>query len=392
MNDFTYYTPTKIFFGKNKEELVGEIIKNYGYKKVLLHYGKSSIKKSGLYNKVIESLKKANIEFVELSGVDANPKLSMVKKGIKIVKEENIDFILAVGGGSVIDSAKLIADVAKTEFDPWEVQTKKIQIDINKAMKIGVILTIAAAGSEMSDSCVITNEETLEKRGNSHESHRPLFAILNPELTYSVDKFQTGCGIVDIMMHTLERYYSMNDDTNFIDNLDLGLLKSVKEAGIRVIKDPYDYNARADLMWASSISHNNLTGTGKEFSMPVHQIEHELSGMYDNIAHGAGLSVLFLAWAKFVYKSDLNRFGKFATAVMDVTTSLDIETQAYEGIIKLEKFFKEIGMPTRLEELGVNEKDFEQIAYNYTFKGTRVVKDRISIGYSEALEILKLAK
>ncbi len=392
MNDFIYYTPTKVYFGKNKEELVGEIIKEYGFKKVLFHYGKTSIKKSGLYDKVITSLKNAGIDYVELSGVDANPKLSMVKKGIDIVRENNIDFILAVGGGSVIDSAKLIADSARSKNDPWDIHVKKEAIDKNELLKVGVILTIAAAGSEMSDSCVITNDETKEKRGHSDEAHRPLFAILNPELTYSVDKFQTGCGIVDIMMHTLERYYSLNDNTEFTDNMALALLKSVKEAGIKVINNPYDYDARADLMWASSLSHNGLTGSGKDFSMPVHQIEHELSGMYDNIAHGAGLSVLFPAWAKFVYKSDVKRFKRFACEVMGVDSKGSDDAQAYEGIIKLEQFYKKIGMPTTLKELGVYEEDFEKIAYNFTFKGTRVVHDRINIGYDEALEILKLAK
>ncbi len=392
MNDFIYYTPTKVYFGKNKEELVGQIIKEYGFKNVLLHYGKSSIKKSGLYDRVVASLNKYDINFEELSGVDANPKLSMVEKGIEIVREKNIDFILAVGGGSVIDSAKLIADSARSKYSAWDIHTKKVDIDKNSVLKVGVILTISAAGSEMSDSCVITNDETKEKRGHSSEVHRPFFAILNPELTYTVDKFQTGCGIVDIMMHTLERYYSMNDNTNFTDNFDLALLKSVKEAGIKVIKNPYDYDARADLMWASSISHNGLTSSGKDFSMPVHQIEHELSGMYDSIAHGAGLSVLFTAWAKFVYKKDIERFKRFACEVMDVKNILGDEEIAYEGIIKLEQFYKEIGMPTTLRELGIYEKDFEKIAYNFTFKGTRIVKDRVNIGYEEALEILKLAK
>lgn len=393
MNDFLYYTPTKVYFGKGKENMVGEIIKSYGYKKILLHYGKGSIKKNGLYDRIVKSLNDAGIDFIELGGVEANPKLSLAKKGIEIVRANKLEFVLAVGGGSVLDSAKLICDGAlRGDVDPWSFQIKTEVPDVKKALKLGAVLTIAAAGSEMSDSCVITNDETLEKRGCSNEAHRCLFTIENPELTYSVDKFQTGCGIVDIMMHTMERYYSVNDETLLTDNIALGLLKTVVEAGKVAIANPNDYNARADLMWASSLSHNGLTGSGKEYYMPVHQIEHEVSGMFDRVAHGAGLSVLFPAWAKFVYKSDIPRFKRFALEVMNVENKGTDDEIAYKGIIALEEFYKSIDMPTRLSELEIYEDSFKDIAYNFTFKGKRVINDRVKIGYEEALEILKLAK
>lgn len=392
MIDFEYYTPTKVFFGRDKENMIGDIIKSYGFKNILLHYGKGSIKKNGLYDRVVKSLKDNDINFIELPGVEANPKLSLVRKGVKLVKENNIDFVLAVGGGSVLDSTKSICDSARTDIDPWEFQIKTKTPNVKKRVPFGAILTISAAGSEMSDSCVITNDETLEKRGCSNEAHRPLFTIENPELTYSVNKFQTGCGIVDIMMHTMERYYSVNDETELTDNIALGLLKSVVKAGRVVIDNPNDYNARADLMWASSLSHNGLTGSGKKYFMPVHQIEHEVSGMFDRVAHGAGLSVLFPAWAKYVYKSDIERFKRFALEVMDVENKGSDEEIAFNGIIALEEFYKSIGMPTRLSELDIYEESFKDLAYNYTFKGTREIPDRVKIGYDEALAILELAK
>ena len=392
MLDFTYYTPTKIFFGKKKELEIGEIINSYGFKNILIHYGMGSIKKNGLYDRVIKSLEDSNIKYTELGGVEANPKLSLVRKGVSLVKSLHIDFVLAIGGGSVIDSAKSICDSALRDIDPWEYQIKTETPDVNKRLPLGVILTIAAAGSEMSDSCVITNDITKEKRGCSNEAHRPLFAVLNPELTYSVSKFQTGCGVVDIMMHTLERYYSINDETNLTDNLDIALLKSVVENGRIAINEPHNYEARANLMWASSLSHNGLTGSGKIYFMPVHQLEHEISGMFDNVAHGAGLSVLFPAWAKYVYKSDIKHFKRFAMEVMNVKDDGSDEEIAYKGIIELENFYHEIGMPITLKELNICEDSFPALAYNFTFKGKRTIKDRIEIGYDEALAILELAK
>ncbi len=388
MENFIYNTPTKIFFGKKEEEKIGEIIASYKFKKVLFHYGKSSIKKSGLYDLVIRKLKENNINYVELGGVEPNPKLSLVLKGVEICKREGIDFILAVGGGSVLDSSKLISSGALVDFNPWLFSIKeKVS---TKHIPVGAILTISAAGSDMSNSCVITNDETKEKRGFNSEENRPLFAILNPELTFTVSKYQTACGTTDIMLHTLERYFSLGEDTPLTDNIALGLLKSVYEAGRIVMNDPNNYNARATLMWANSLSHNGLTSCGRKFLMSVHQLEHELSGMYDNISHGAGLAALWPSWARVCYKGAKSRFKKFSNYMFDIKNTED-DSDILEGINILENFFKEIGMPTSLHELNVEEDKLEELAYNSMYKNTRVLKDIIDIDYNVALEILKKA-
>lgn len=387
MQNFIYNTPTKVFFGENQEDNLAKILLSYNIKKVLLHYGMSSIKKNGLYDKVVEALKTAKIDFCELGGVSANPKLSLVLKGIEIAKKENVDLILAVGGGSVIDSAKSIAVGSKVDFNPWLFQIK--EKTPNEHLPVGVILTIAAAGSEMSNSCVITNDETKEKRGFTSECNRPLFAIMDPKLTYSVSPYQTACGITDIMMHTLERYFSLGEDTPITDNIALGLLKAVHDEGLKAIKNPCDYEARANLMWASSLSHNGLTGSGRSYVMSVHQLEHELSGMYDNIAHGAGLAVLWPAWAINSYKASPNRFAKFAYEVMQIKKTDNILDDALNGILALKAYFKEIGMPTSLKELNVSECDLEVLAYNTMFKGKRTLHDIVEVDYDLALKIYK---
>lgn len=388
MENFIYNTPTKVFFGKNEEEKVGEIIKSYNFKKILFHYGKSSIKKSGLYDLIINKLKENNIEYYELGGVEANPKLSLVKRGIEIVKKNKIDFILAVGGGSVIDSAKLISNGSMVDFDPWLFSLKE-KIAISH-IPVGVILTIAASGSDMSNSCVITNDITKEKRGFNSEENRPLFAILDPMLTYTVSKYQTACGITDIMMHTLERYFSLGNDTPLTDNIALGLIKSVYEAGKIVMKEPQNYEARATLLWANSLSHNGLTSCGRNFMMSVHQLEHELSGMYDNIAHGAGLAALWASWARVCYIGAKNRFKKFANYMFNIENTED-DSDILKAIDITESYFKEIGMPISLHELDVKKNDLETLAYNTMFKGKRVLKDIIEIDYNLALKIFNLA-
>lgn len=387
MENFIYNTPTRIYFGKGQESKIGAIIASYGLKKVLVHYGKGSVIKSGLLERILKSLDEAKIIHVELGGVDPNPKLSLVLKGVELAKKEKVDLIVAVGGGSVIDSSKAIAVGAKVDFSPWEFSIK------NKTPKdylpVAAVLTISAAGSDMSNSCVITNDETKEKRGFTSECNRCLFSILNPELTYSVSKFQTGCGIVDIMMHTLERYFSKGEETYLTDNIALGLLKAVLKAGRVAIANPNDYNARAELMWANSLSHNGLTGTGREFVMSVHQLEHEVSGMYPEIAHGAGLACLWPQWAMLAYKSEKNRFLRFAYEVMEIEPSNDKDKDIEDSIQKLKNYFAEIGMPVRLRDLGVKEDSLEALAYNTMFKGKRVLNDIITVDYDVALEIFK---
>lgn len=387
MKNFIYNAPTKIFFGKDEENRVGEIIKSYGFKKILIHYGKKSIIESGLLDRVINSLKKENIEYILFGGVSANPKLSLVLEGVKIAKKENIELILAIGGGSVIDSSKAIAAGAKVDFSPWLFSIK--EKEPKDHIPVGTILTISAAGSDMSNSCVITNDETNEKRGFSSEQNRCLFSILNPELTYSVNKFQTGCGIVDIMMHTLERYFSTGSDTYLTDIIALGLLKTVYKFGIVAINDPTNYQARAELMWANSLSHNGLTSCGREFVMSVHQIEHEISGMYPNIAHGAGLAAIWPQWAMEAYKAEKDRFKRFSYEVMEIKPSNDENKDIEAGIQKLKSYFKEIGIPTSLHELGVEKDRLEELAFNTMFKGKRVLKDIILVDEKMALKILK---
>ena len=385
MRDFNFYTPTKIFFGKGKESQIGEIVKNYGFKKIMLQYGMGSIKKCGLYTLVMNSLKENGIEVVEMGGVEPNPKYAFINEAIKIAVSEKVELILAVGGGSVIDSAKYTAIGAASGLDVFEVAMGRAKTD--KALPVGCILTISAAGSEMSASAVLTNTEAGIKKGTGGDYIRPLFSILNPELTYSVSPYQTACGISDIMAHTMERYFYPCDDTPLTDRIAEGLLKSVVEAGRIVIKEPENYEARATIMWASSLSHNNLTGCGRENALAVHQLEHALSGMFDHIAHGAGLAVLFPAWCRYAYKKNASRFAQFARSVFDVTDT-DDETTAVKGIESLEKFFAEIGMPSKLREFNIDNES-EALAELCTMKRTRTIKSYVEIDAKVAKEIFE---
>lgn len=389
MENFIYNTPTKVYFGKGEELKIGQILASYGIKKILLHYGKGSVKTSGLYDVVVKALNEAKIDFVELGGVEPNPKLSLVLKGVEICKKENVELVLAVGGGSVIDSAKSIAVGAKVDFSPWKFSIKEAEAEDH--LPVATILTLSAAGSDMSNSCVITNDETLEKRGFTSELNRPIFSILNPELTYTVNKYQTGCGIVDIMMHTLERYFSHGDEFKITDNISLGLLKAVIEAGRIAIKEPNNYNARATLMWANSLSHNGLTGCGRSYVMSVHQMEHELSGMFDHVAHGAGLAVLWPNWALIAYKEEIEKFKRFAYEVMEIKETENVNEDIENAILKLQTYYKEIGMPTTLKELGIPKNSLHDLAVNTTFKGKRILHDIIDVGYDEALKVFEAA-
>lgn len=387
MKDFMYYSPTKIYFGKYEEE-VGKIIKEYGYKKVLFHYGQSSIFKSGLYQKVITSLKNSQIEFFELGGVEPNPKIDLVKQGVKFAKDNQIDFVLAVGGGSVIDSAKSIACGAKVDFDPWLFSTH--EKTPKECLPIGVILTISAAGSELSNSCVITNPELNIKNGFNTDLFRPVFAIMNPELTYTVSKYQTACGIVDIMMHTMERYFVDDEPLSFTDEIVIGLLKSVVKAGKKVMQDPFDKEARATLMIASSFSHNGLTGMASTMYFTVHKLEHVLSGKYDYVSHGAGLAVIFPAWAKWVSGNLKSKFSTFAKEVMEIEED-NIDLRVQKGINALKGFYQEIGMPTTFKELGLNEEQVMELASLATTNDTKTIPGFIPLDKNKIIEILKLA-
>ncbi len=388
MQDFIYYAPTKVFFGKDKHKDIGKIIKEYGYSNIMLQYGQGSIKKSGLYDEVMASLTENGINVVEMGGVEPNPKLSFVREAVKVAKEKSVQMILAVGGGSVLDSSKYTAAGACADCDPWDFPTGKEKVE--KSLPVGCILTIAAAGSEMSSSAVITNMELNMKRGFNSDFNRCKFAIMNPELTYSVSQYQTACGVVDIMAHTMERYFMPVSPTDLTDRIAESVLKATIGAGKTLMENPKDYDARANMMWASSLSHNDLTGCGRANALPVHQLEHALSGEYDRIAHGAGLAVLFPAWAKYIYKYNVSRFAQFARRVWDCTQT-DDEAAAIWGIEKMEEFFKTIGMPTRLSEFGLGEDCIERLSELCTFSKSRTVKSYIDMDFDVIKGIFKLS-
>ncbi|MBO4321168.1 MAG: iron-containing alcohol dehydrogenase [Treponema sp.] len=363
MFGFRYFTPTKVVFGKNSEEKVAELIQEFGGKKILIHYGGGSVIRSGLMQRVTEKLDAAGISYVMLGGAVPNPHLSLVYEGIELCKKEKIDFILAVGGGSAIDSAKAIGYGVRNEGDVWDFYDYKRKA--NACMPLGVILTLAATGSEMSDSSVITKEEGLVKRGYSSDYCRPRFAILNPELTMTLPDYQTACGCTDIMMHTMERYFTNGGNMEITDSMAEALLRTVKKNALILAKDPKNYDARAEVMWAGSLSHNGLTGCGNDGGdRMTHKLEHELGGLYD-VAHGAGLAAIWGSWARYVYRNCLPRFKRYALNVMGVEDSGSDEEIALKGIEAMEDFYREIKMPTNLRELGVNatEEDLRLMAH-----------------------------
>ena len=348
--------------GKKSEEKVAQLIKAQNCKKVLIHYGGHSAKKSGLIDKIEKLLTEENIPYVELGGVVPNPRLSLVYKGIELAKKENVDFILAVGGGSVIDSAKAIGYGIANEGDVWDFYAQKRVTD--KCAPVGVVLTIAAAGSEMSNSSVITNDETGLKRSYHTEISRPRFAIMNPEFTMTLPEYQTACGCTDIMMHTMERYFTAGETMELTDKIAESVMQIVLKNAPILLEQPDNYESRAEVMWAGSLSHNGLTGCGiKSKDFATHMLEHELGGVYD-VAHGAGLAAVWGSWARYVYKECLGRFKKFAINVMNVEEVGSDEEIALKGIEAMEKFYHSIGMPTSIKELGLelSDADIEKLA------------------------------
>ncbi|NMB10713.1 MAG: iron-containing alcohol dehydrogenase [Firmicutes bacterium] len=389
MENFTFHSPTKIIFGKNTEQQVGNETKRHATK-VLLHYGGGSIKKSGLYERVIQSLQSAGVDFVELGGVQPNPRLSLVQQGIQQCRDEGVDFILAVGGGSVIDSSKAIALGVPYKGDVWDFFAGKAQPETS--LPVGVILTIPAAGSEASDSCVITNEDGWLKRGYSSQENRPVFAIMNPELTFTLPPYQTACGAADIMAHVMERYFTNTPYVDYTDRLCEATLKTIIKHVPLVLLKSDNYDARAEIMWASTLAHNDLLSTGRTGDWACHQIEHELSGIYD-VPHGAGLAVVFPAWMKYVYHHDLQRFTQFAVRVWNVEQDFfDQEKTALEGIRRMEAFFQSIGLPIRLEELGIPDDRLEEMARKCRKGADGTVGNFVKLTTEDVLSILKLAK
>ncbi len=395
MQNFTYCAPTKVVFGRGVEEQIGPELRARGASRVLVHFGGGSVKKNGLLDKVTASLTAAGLTYVELGGVQPNPKLSFIHEGIALCQKEKVDFILAVGGGSVIDSAKAIGVGLATGNDPWQYASTGTHPEANEVFPVGTVLTIAAAGSEMSNSDVITNDLVTPwvKQGITSETVRPVVSFLNPENTFTVSKFQTGCGIVDIMMHTMERYVTGQADCQLTERIAEALLVSVREAGRVAIAHPDDYEARATLMWASSLSHNDLTGCGKIRKFPVHKLEHPISALHDSVSHGAGLSVLFPAWAQYVMQYDIPKFAQLANRVWDCPMDFDHpERTAQAGIQAMKRYFTEIGMPTRMSELGLTPDDYDAIIDLTTAGGTKPVKSYIDLGPDEIRAIYALAE
>lgn len=358
-NSFEYFSPTRVIFGKETEKQTGKQIREYGGSRVLVLYGGKSAVRSGLLDLVKESLKEEELYFQELGGIVPNPHLDKVYEGIEIGKNEGIDFLLAVGGGSVIDTAKAIAyGLGEPEKDVWELyeHTRKAR----KCLPVASVLTIAAAGSETSRSSVITNEKTLEKRAYDDNLARPKFAIMNPEFTKTLPDYQTESGCTDIMMHTMERYFTNGGNMEITDALAEGLLRTVMENAKILHTEPDNYDARAEIMWAGSLAHNDLTGCGNDGGdFMSHKLEHELGGMFD-VTHGAGLAAIWPSWARYVYKYCLPRFVKYAKNVMGVTAGGSDEETALLGIKAMEEFYHSIGMPVNLKELGIHPTE-EQI-------------------------------
>ena len=383
MKDFNFYAPTRVVFGRESEAKLPELIKQYGGTKVLIHYGGGSARRYGLLDKVEQMLHEADIDFVELGGVVPNPLLSKVKEGIGLCCREGVDFILAVGGGSVIDSSKAIAYGVPYEGDVWDFWDGKAVPQVS--LPVGVILTIPAAGSEMSSSTVITQDEGMLKRGFNSDLCRCKFAIMNPERTYTLPPYQTAAGATDIMMHTMERYFSKYEDATLTDAIAEALLRTVKDAVFEVLKNPEDYRNRANIMWASSLSHNDLTECGTEKDFAVHKLEHELSGLF-GVTHGAGLAALWGSWARYVMDKHVSRFVQFAVNVMGVTNDFtNPRATALRGIEAIEHFFQQIGMPTSIPNLigrKVTDEEIETLVAKCSRGG------KITLG---AMEILKPA-
>lgn len=359
MLDFKFVSPTQFVFGRDAEKSLIEESRKLGTR-ILLHYGGGSIRKSGLYDRVKGYLAEAGVDVIELGGVKPNPALALVKEGIDLSRRENVTGILAVGGGSVIDSAKAIALGIPYSGDVWDFYTGKT--DISEALPVGVILTIPAAGSEGSMGSVITDESTQSKFACNHDVLRPVFSLMNPELTFTLSPYQTACGITDMISHVMERYFTKTGDVGLTDRLSEAVIRTVVDAAPKVLADPENYEARAELMWAGTVAHNDIVGLGREHDWASHQIEHELSAQYD-VAHGAGLAVVFPAWMKYVRNEDLSRFVQFAVRVWDVDYVAGKEDEvAMEGIRRHKAFYDSIGMPTSLSALGVTDNRYEIMA------------------------------
>ena len=391
MNDFVFQAPTKVVFGKGVENQVGQLCKEQGATKVLVHFGGQSAKKSGLLDRVYASLDAVGIPYVSLGGVKPNPRLSLVYEGIELCKREGVDFLLPVGGGSVIDSAKAIGYGLANDFDVWDLYDRK---NTAKACApLGAVLTIAAAGSEMSDSSVITKEEGGIKRGYNCDLCRCKFAVMNPELTYTLPAYQTACGAADIMMHVMERYFVTEDTLALTDGMAEALIRTVMENAPIALKEPENYKARAEILWASSLAHNGLMNCGgPKGDWACHQLEHELGGMFD-VAHGAGLAAVWGSWARYVCGEKPQRFAQFAHRIFGIPCQGDAKETALKGIEAMEDFYRSIGMPVNIRELGceLTEEQIATLAEKCCFGGRTIGLFKV-LGKEDIREIYRMAK
>lgn len=391
MKNFTLYTPTRIVFGKEVEKETGRLAKEQGASKVLIVYGGGSIIKSGLLKSVQKSLQKEGIAYTELAGVKPNPRMSLAREGVEKAISFGADLILAVGGGSSIDTAKAIAIGAANEgIDLREFWSGKEAI--TKVLPVGAVLTIATAGSEMSDSAVLTNEETGKKGGVNTDLVRPRFAVMNPELTYTLPKYQLTCGIVDIFMHTIERYFTPEDGNELTDEIAEGLLRTLIRNGLKAVEQPKDYDALSEIMWCGSLSHNNLTGLGRPKDFACHKLGHEIGGMFDE-AHGATLSAVWGSWARYVYQLDIERFANYGKKVWNI--ELDkAEEAAIAAIEKTEEFFRALDMPVSIGELSIGvqpDEVLKKMAESATKGGTVKLGCFKRLDMQDMYEIYKIA-
>jgi len=395
MRNFSYYAPTEVVFGRDTENKLASLIQKYGGKKVLVHYGGQSAIKSGLMAKVEKQLADSGIDYVKLGGVVPNPRLSLVRKGIELCKAENVDFLLAVGGGSVIDSCKAISSGRYYDGDVWTLYEHKDHA--TKYLPIGCVLTIPAAGSEMSDGSVITNDEVdgWLKKDYCVNEFRCKFAIMNPELTYTLPVWQTACGITDMMMHTMERYFSKDDDMETTDAIAEAVLRTCMSEGHKVMKTPTDYTSRANIMWAGTLAHNDLTGCGTTGDWATHCIEHELSGKFD-VSHGAGLAAMWGSWARYTREENMPRFARFAHNVMGIDTVGMSDLDAAEaGIKAMEGFFESIGMPTNIHTLigkDVTEEEIVDMADKCTDGDSHTIGGLKALTKNDIIKIYQMAK
>lgn len=393
MKDFNYYAPTEVVFGEKSEEQVAKLVRKYGGTKVLVHYGGGSAVRSGLVEKVCSLLQDEGIGFITLGGVVPNPRLSLVHKGIDICRKEGVDFILAIGGGSVIDSSKAIAYGVCYDGEVWDFYLGKAKPE--RMLPVASVLTIPAAGSEMSEASVITNEDGDVKLGYSNDLSRPRFAIMNPRRTFTLPPYQTAAGVTEMMMHTMERYFTKDDDMDLTTDLAEAVLRRMKTAVFDVLKNPEDYRQRAQIMWGGSVAHNGLTGCGVADDWATHQLEHELSGMFD-VTHGAGLAAIWPSWARYVMHENLSRFVRFAVNVMDVDNDFsDPEGTAMKGIEAMERFYHQIGMPVNIKELigrDITDDEIQEMARKCSRNHTATCGSLKVLDYDDMVAIYKMAR